>query len=199
MKKQTLLILIVLFTLPLSAIAGVKGVFETLEGKAPKAGSLDVVTIHEVFAFSCPHCAHFNQEIPALKKHFGKKIKFVGHPVGWAGHDPGRLYFIAVDLGKEEAVKDMIFDFFHEKGLGDMVYQRERLKYVARFNGMLDEFEAKMDDPKYVKAMENSVQFAKDKKVESTPTLVVEGVFKTHGDPANLKMIINSLLKNPVR
>ena len=111
MKRILLLAALVAFSIPGFAQ---QGVYQQ-KGKAIAGHSLDMVTVHYVFAFSCPHCHHFNPVLNQLKAQFGDKIKIIGVPMPWGGDDPGRLYLLAEKRGKGDEVKDMLFDFIHEK------------------------------------------------------------------------------------
>lgn len=202
MKTKLILIFSLILLASTSVQAMIKGNYDVIPGTTPPAeGSKDQVVMYEFFAFHCPHCLHFHHEIPELKEFFGDKLKIVSVPVGWMGEDPGRLLYIARQHGpaKEEAVKSMIFSFFHEKGLGQSLYSRSKLFYVAKFNGLADNFYSLMDDPEIKNAMQKGMDLSKRMGVEGTPTIVIEGSLKTGGNPNNLKVIINSLLKNPVR
>ena len=195
----TFLALIIAF--PSSGFAEIEGRYELLvtpPKMPPQAGSLKQVTIHEVFSFACPHCYNLNRKLPQLRKKFGNKIKIIPVPIGWNGYDPGKLLYIAEEKGKGDEVKDMIFDFYHIRGLGKAMYSRDKLQFVAKRVGLTSEFNKRMDDPKIVKKMNAGIQFAKNFKIDSTPTLVIEGALKTSADYDNLVLIINSLLKNPV-
>lgn len=206
MKKTVFFVIISFITLafifPSSSFAEIDGKYElivTPPNSPPQKRSLRQVTIHEVFSFACPHCYNFNRKLPQLKEKFGKKIKIIPIPIGWNGHDPGRLFYIAETKGKGDEVKDMIFDFYHIRGLGKAMYSRDKLQFVAKRVGLSKEFKSLMDNPKIVKKMNAGIQLAKEFKVNSTPTVVIEGALKAHGDYDNLVLIINSLLKNPVK
>ncbi len=200
MKKNTLLVLVALLLIPFTVFSATPGKYEVVVPfSAPPANSLDQVTIHEVFAFDCPHCFDFHtKEFKALKKKFKNKVKFILQPIGWRGPDPGRLYFIALQKGKGEQVLTMIFDFIFNKGLGREMFTRDKLQFVARMNGLTYEFKTMMDDPKIVKKMNESMDFAKQRNIDSTPTLVIESVMIAQRNYSNLVTIINGLLKEPV-
>ncbi|MBU2647351.1 thioredoxin domain-containing protein [bacterium] len=200
MKKYIFPILIVLLLCPVTGFSAIPGKYEVIIPFSPPAAhSLDQVTIHEVFAFDCGHCYNFHRtEYQALKKKFNHKVKFVYHPIGWRGPDPGRLFFIAEQKGKGEPVMMMVFDFIFNKGLGAEMFNRDKLQFVARLNGLEKEFDTMMDAPEIVQKMNDSMQYAKDKKIDSTPTLVVEDVLIPERTYANLVTIINALLKEPV-
>lgn len=181
---------------------GLEGNYEVVPPMvAPKAHSLDKVVIHEVFYFGCPHCYDLHKEMPAFLAAFKGKVQVISVPNDWGSADPGRLLYIARTKGpqKEEEVKTMIFDFIHTKGLGKSMFSRDKLQFVAKLNGLTAEFETLMDDPKIVAQMDAGVAYAKEKGVESTPTLILQDSVKVVGsDMANLKRVVNSLLKEPV-
>lgn len=201
-RSAVFLFCLITLAAPVSWAAEIEGHFETIAPLVPpKANSLEQVTIHEVFYFGCPHCYELNKMLPILKEDFGDKIKLISVPIGWGGHDPGRLLYIARQKGpeKEEEVKNMIFNFVHEKGLGKRMFTRDKLQFVAKLTGLSKEFQTQMDDPKIVEQMNQGVALAQAKGVESTPTLIIEGSMKIVGhDMINLRKVINSLLKEPI-
>jgi predicted DsbA family dithiol-disulfide isomerase len=185
----------------LTVYAEIPGKYELIPPmQTPAANSLDQVQIDEVFAFSCGYCDKFHKSTyPRLKKRFGDKIKFVFRPVGWLGHDPGRLYYIAEEKGKGEGAMTMIFNLIHEGGLGRQMYDRDKLQFVAKKLGLSNEFKTRMDDEVIVRKMNGSVQWAADRNIDSTPTLVIEKSLKVNRDFNNMVTVINSLLKEPVK
>ena len=200
MKKIILLIGLIALFLPSTVFSQIPGKYDPIVPQRPPAQhSLDQVRIFEVFAFDCVHCYRFFQNTyPKLKKKFGNKVKFIKRPIGWRGHDPGRLYFIADEKGKGDKVIAMIFDFVHEKGLGNSMYTRDKLQFVARLNGLEDDFKKRMDDPKIVSQMNQSVAYSDKRKIDSTPTIIIEDAIKANRTYGNLVTIINALLKDPV-
>ncbi|MDH5561391.1 MAG: thioredoxin domain-containing protein [Deltaproteobacteria bacterium] len=189
---------IVLTSLTLKA--EIPGKYEIIPPNVPpKAHSLKQVHIIEVFSFTCPHCFTLNQQMTPIKEKFGDRIKVSYVPIGWSGHDPGRLLYIAEKKGKAEPVKDMIFDYYHIKGLGKSMYTRDKLQYVAKQNGLSDEFKTQMDAPDIIKAMNDGIAMTKTYGIDSTPTLVIENSILVSGNPSNFIPIINYLLKEPVQ
>ena len=198
MKRLFIILALVAF-LPTYSFAGnVTGHYEVIAPNvAPQANSADSVVIYEFFAFHCPHCYNLNLKMPQLKKRYGDKVKVISIPVAWAGHDPARLYAIAKTKSeaKGDEVKNMIFDFYHAKGLERSIYSRDKLKFVARFTGLSSEFESMMDDKAIVKTVNDGVELSKQYKVQSTPSLIINGKFSTHGDLDNLFIVLDSYLK----
>lgn len=200
MKKSLLTITVALILLPASLLADIPGDYKLVVPQIPPAlRSLDKVKLAEVFAFDCVHCYYFNRDMmPELKAKFGDKLELVPKPIGWRGHDPGRLYFIAEEKGKGHDVMMSIFQMVFDYGLGEQMFTRDKLQFVARKHGLEKEFKSLMDEPRIVGKMNRSIQYSQLKNVDSTPTLIIEDSIIPVRHYSNLVLIINSLLKNPV-
>ncbi len=199
--KKSLLTAILLPFLLFEGIAAIPGNYDIIAPLLPPAEhSLDKVHVDEVFSFTCSHCFELNKVLPLIEKTFEGKLEIESRPVGWVGHNPGRLYYIGVKKGKGQQVKDRIFSFVFEQGeeVGNRIDTKEILKNVAILEGLSREFDELMEDPGIVKKMNDSIAFAKQADIDSTPTLVIEGAIKTSRDFGNLFGILNSLLKEPV-
>jgi len=200
MIKRNLLIAILLLFVPMAGFSAIPGKYEVqIPFSPPAARSLDQVTVHVVFAFDCGHCYNFHRsQQKALKRKFGNKLRLINQPIGWRGENPGRLYFIAEEEGKGEAVLMTIFDLLFNKGLGVEMFKRDKLQFVAQMNGLTEQFKSRMDSPEIVGKMRKSMNYAKERKIDSTPTVVIENVIFAERDLGNLTTIINALLKKPV-
>lgn len=200
MKKQILLLFLIAVFHAFSLSAGIPGKYEIIVPHVPPAErSKTQVTLVEVFAFDCGHCFNFNKNmLPKLESKFGDKIKFMAKPIGWRGHDPGRLYFIAEEKGKGHQVMMMIFDLIFEKGLGRQMFERDKLQFVAKLNGLTQEYNTLMDDPRIVRKMNESVQYAGIRNINSTPTIVIEDVLIPERTFSNIVKIVNAILIDPV-
>jgi len=180
MKTKILAGIIFLFLLSFSSYADIPGKFEVIVPQIPPPErSLDKVRLAEVFAFDCIHCYHFNRDmLPELKKKFGDKLEFFAKPIGWRGHDPGRLFFIAEEKGKGHEVLLTIFHLIFEGGLREQMFQRDKLQFVARKHDLIDEFKSLMDSPRIISKMNASVQYAVSRNINSTPVLIIENSIK---------------------
>lgn len=201
MKKSLLTFLLVLFIPCSSLYATLPGKYDLLVPHIPPpARSLDKVTLVEVFAFDCIHCYNFNKEdLPRLKEKFGDKLEFIPKPIGWRGHDPGRLYYIAEEKGKGHDVMMTIFNLIFDGGLRQQMFSRDKLQFVARRYGLTKEFKTLMDSPRIVAKMNESVQYSATRNISSTPTLIIEESIMPTRTYSNLVTIINALLKEPVK
>lgn len=197
MKKNLLFSIFLIVFLPVTLWAVIPGKYEVI-GNVPKVHSLNVVEIREIFSFTCPHCFDFNNQLPTLRRRFGKKIKIIGHPIGWAGPNPGKLYYIALTKGVQDDVKDFIFSAVFDSGISN-INDLKMLSFIANQYKIGPDFERLINDPKIENAMKAGQEYAKARNITSTPTLVIENGLKMHGDIENLSIVINALLKEPVK
>ena len=198
MKLKLLLILVLLFAT--NAVAQIPGKFDVVPPSvAPMPHTFDTVEIDEVFSFTCPHCYEFHKQVGMLKAVFGSKLKINSRPIGWGGHNPGKLYFAGKSLGKGERVKTRIFQFVFDQRFGKNIHSIGLLKNIAMLEGFGNKFDALMNAPKIIQTMQESAKFAESYQIDSTPTIVVEGILITPGNVPNLVGIINALLKDPIQ
>ncbi|MBU2514989.1 DsbA family protein [bacterium] len=197
MKSKLLIILTLVLLFPFLTIADIPGRYELLVPNVPPpAHSLDIVHIVEVFSFDCGHCYHFNRDIyPKLKEKFGDKIELIPKPIGWRGHDPGRLFYIAESKGKGHDVMMMIFQLVFDGGLREQMFSRDKLQFVAKKHGLENEFKTMMDSPEIIGKMNEGIQYSESRRINSTPTLIIEDSIMPIRDYSNLVTIISALLK----
>jgi thiol:disulfide interchange protein DsbA len=155
--------------------------YEVLEGgqrwqPAPD-GKIEVV---EVFAYWCPHCADFQSMVDTWKKTKPADVNFVYLPAAFDPEDAYARAYFAADLAKAvPKIHQPLFDAIHEEGalprsnvsideLGTWFGQRglNRAKMVASMR-------SKEVDARMVRAR----AFAVANRVNSTPTLVVNGKY----------------------
>jgi len=203
MKNRIYIITLLLFLLPLSGSAEIKGRYKAATGPRarpiPAERSVDQVHIIEIFAFTCPHCMVFHRQTkPKLKKRFGNKLKIDAYPIGWVGPNPAKLYYIAQSNGKGDEMKDFIFSAIIESGIRD-INSKQVLGFIAEQYDLEKEFKADIDSKKIDAIFKKGKKYAKDFKINSTPTLVLENAIIPERDIENLSRIINSFLKEPVQ
>ena len=166
----------------------------------PKKNSLDSVELTEVFSFTCPHCNRFRMELAKLQKLFGDKLIVTSYPIGWVGHNPGKLYYMALEKSQEmaEKVKDDIFDSIFLANMGNAINDPNILIFIAQEHGLAEGFEQKLNSKAIETKMKHGLTYIKDFNVTSTPTIFLQDAIKLTGDPKNLAKIINYLLVQQV-
>ena len=200
MKRILLFCFLLYIVWPGQCPAVIRGEYSVVvPHKPPPEHSLDRVHVDEIFSFTCPHCFRFHQQIDTIRQIFGEKIKITSIPIGWSGQNPGRLFYIGEKLGKGDRIKDRIFKLVFEKDLALVIDQRMILKNVARQEGIAREFDLLINDPGIIKRMQDGTDLAKFAGITRTPSLLIENVIITSTNIENLFLIINSLLKEPVK
>ena len=178
--------------------AGLKGKFEEL--KEPSTHQPGKVKLTEFADFYCPHCHMFEQSaLPILEKEFGSKVEvtMVGFPI-----IPGKLptafemYEQARMMGKGNEMKRVLFRTIHQDRteILDRLIRESLIKEVG-----LDvaAFEAGLASGKPIRAFEEGKKWGQRVKVQSTPTLLLDGNIKLEAEalnPENLKTVIHSIL-----
>ena len=185
-------------SLATAASPELKGKFEVLKGEV-STHTPGKVKLIEFADFYCPHCHRFDGEaLPLLEKEFGNKLEatMVGFPV-----IPGKLptpfdmYEQAKMMGKGNEMKAVIFRTIHKDKITG-VLDRSLREVLIREVGLDPKvFEEGMASGKPAKIFEEGRKWGERIKVQSTPTVLIDGNIKAESiDPENLKLIIQSIL-----
>ena len=174
------------------------GKYELL--KEPSTHQAGKVKLTEFADFYCPHCHVFEQTLaPLIEKEFSGKVEIdmVGFPViGGKLPTAFEMYEQARAMGKGVEMKKVLFRAIHKDRLHilDKVIRETLIKEVG-----LDPapFEAGLASGKPAEALQAGRKLGERVKVESTPTVVLDGNIKVAGEnlnPENLKTVIASIL-----
>jgi len=174
------------------------GKYELL--KEPSTHQAGKVKLTEFADFYCPHCHVFEQTlVPLIEKEFSGKVEIdmVGFPViGGKLPTAFEMYEQARVMGKGAEMKKVLFRAIHKDRLHilDKVIRETLIKEVG-----LDPapFEAGLASGKPAEALQAGRKLGERVKVESTPTVVLDGNIKVAGEnlnPENLKTVIASIL-----
>lgn len=179
------------------------GKYELL--KEPSTHQAGKVKLTEFADFYCPHCHAFEQAlVPLIEKEFGGKVEvnMVGFPViGGKLPTAFEMYEQARAMGKGVEMKKVLFRTIHKDRLHilDKVIREMLIKEVG-----LDPvpFEAGLASGKPAEALQAGRKLGERVKVQSTPTVVLDGNIKVEGEnlnPENLKTVIASILAADTR
>jgi thiol:disulfide interchange protein DsbA len=159
--------------------------YTVLSPAQPTSTDAGKVEVAEVFMFSCPGCNSFE---PHIQSWLGRKadyINFVRIPTVWNPPAPihARAYYTAEVLGKAAEIEG---DFFNEIHVNRNLLETEaKLVDFFKKHGV-DEGTFKSTFNSF--AVNTKVQRAQDLvgryKVESTPTVIVNGKYLTSGRQA---------------
>lgn len=174
------------------------GKYELL--KEPSTHQAGKVKLTEFADFYCPHCHAFEQAlVPFIEKEFSGKVEvnMLGFPViGGKLPTAFEMYEQARAMGKGVEMKKVLFRAIHKDRLHilDKVIRETLIKEVG-----LDPvaFEAGLASGKPAEALQAGRKLGERVKVQSTPTVVLDGNIKVEGEnlnPENLKTVIASIL-----
>lgn len=182
----------------LAASKKLKGKFEQLD--EPSTHTRGKVKMTEFADFYCPHCHMFEQTaVPMLEKEFGDRVEvtMVGFPV-IRGMLPTafEMYEQAKVMGKGKEMKNVLFRTIHkdrtrfmDRTIRTILVKEVGLDPVA--------FEQGLASGKPARAFQKGKEWGIRIKVNSTPTVLLDGNIKVEGEnltPANLTTVIRSIL-----
>lgn len=185
-------------SLATAATPELKGKFEVLTGEV-STHTPGKVKLIEFADFYCPHCHRFDMDaLPLLEKEFGKKLEatMVGFPV-----IPGKLptafdmYEQAKMMGKGNEMKAVLFRTIHKDKITGVLDRSLREVLIREVGLDPKAFEEGMASGKPARIFEEGRKWGERIKVQSTPTVLIDGNIKAESiDPENLKLIIQSIL-----
>jgi len=186
-----------------ATIAGtpeLKGKFEILkeEVSTHTAGKVKLV---EFADFYCPHCHHFEEAgLPVIQKEFGNKLEanMVGYPVFRNKlPTPFDMYEQAKSMGKGNEMKKVLFRTIHQDKVTGVLDRSLREGLIKEVGLNPKTFEEGLASGKPAKAFEEGKQWGERIKVQSTPTLLLDGNIKIEGENMktdNIIAVIRSIL-----
>jgi len=175
-----------------------KGKFEVLKGEV-STHTPGKVKLMEFADFYCPHCHRFDGEIlPLLEKEFGNKLEatMVGFQVIQGKlPTPFDMYEQAKMMGKGNEMKAVLFRTIHKDKITGVLDRSLREALIKEVGLDPKVFEEGMASGKPAKVFEEGRKWGERIKVQSTPTVLIDGNIKAESiDPENLKLIIQSIL-----
>ena len=175
-----------------------KGKFEVLKGEV-STHTPGKVKLIEFADFYCPHCHQFDETgLPLLVKEFGHKLEItmVGFPVIHGKlPTPFDMYEQAKLMGKGTEMKAVLFRTIHKDKITGVLDRSLREVLIKEVGLDPKAFEEGMASGKPAKIFEEGRKWGERIKVQSTPTVLIDGNIKAESiDPENLKSIIQSIL-----
>lgn len=162
---------------------------------APRAGRVEVA---EIFAYTCPHCAHFEPQLQAWKRRQGRDVDLVPVPVAYGGRGDvwARVYFAARALGVDARSHPALFDAVHRDGsLPRNPSAQELVGFFAGLGVDAGRLRAALADPAVEAQVTRAGSWIRAAGLEGTPTLVVNGRYRVRGrDFADMLRITDALV-----
>ena len=175
-----------------------KGKFEVLKGEV-STHTPGKVKLMEFADFYCPHCHHFDETVlPLLLKEFGNKLEItmVGFQV-FRDKLPTAfdMYEQAKMMGKGNEMKAVLFRTIHKDKITGVLDRSLREVLIKEVGLDPKVFEDGMASGKPARIFEEGRKWGERIKVQSTPTVLIDGNIKAESvNPENLKLIIQSIL-----
>ncbi|WP_058363286.1 thiol:disulfide interchange protein DsbA/DsbL [Xanthomonas translucens] len=188
MNRLSRLLLCLLTLLPLSAYAQpktaalVEGEDYTLIAKpqpfAPLAGKIEVV---ELFGYTCPHCAHFEQILEEWTRKQGKDVRVTLVPAAFGGFwdSFASAFYAAQKLGVQTRSHHDLFEAIHDKHSVPVqnVAPEELAAFYAAYGVKPQDFVAAYESPQVTAQVKAARDFAARSEIPGTPALVVNGKY----------------------
>lgn len=162
---------------------------------APRAGRVEVA---EIFAYTCPHCAHFEPQLQEWKRRHARDVDLVPVPVAYGGRGDvwARVYFAAQALGVDARSHPALFDALHRDGsLPRNPTAQELGGFFAGLGVDTARLRAALADPAVEAQVARAGSWIRAAGLEGTPTLVVNGRYRVRGrDFADMLRITDALV-----
>jgi len=152
----------------------------------PTVGGADKIEVAEFFYYLCPHCYNFEPLIKGWAKDKPANVRFVQVPAMWNQilvlH--GRMYYTSEILARNGIIEDSaLFDatvyqeiHVRKNQLGS---QNAIQKVFERFGVSADDFDRTWNSFEVDQKLRVAADLARRYSVASTPTIVVNGKFRT--------------------
>lgn len=161
-----------------------------------------MVEVAEVFAYTCPHCAHFAPMLDAWARQLPAHAKLVLVPGVFDREDPwSRTYFAAQTSKSLGVLHPRLFAAIHETGeLPRNADSNQIIAFAGKVQGVnAAAFKAAMlDEASLMPKLKAAYEFAARSEVPGTPSLIVAGRYRIRGDSyenllANARAVVNAL------
>ena len=204
----SLTLLLACIALPARAQQALPGLTEGVEYRTIADGQPyrqlppGMVEVAEVFAYWCPHCAHFAPMLDKWKQELPPSARLVLVPGVFNREDPYARVFFAAETAKALPVlHPRLFAAIHETG------ELSRQSTLAQVQGFARKVQgvdavafdkAMADETAMIAKLKYAYEFAARSGIEGTPSLIVNGRYLVLGNSyegllANARKIVDAL------
>lgn len=161
----------------------------------PSSGSAEQIEVTEAFWYGCPHCYALDPYLEAWRKQAPSYIKFMRVPVIWNPRTGthARLFYAAEALGKLEELHSQIFREIHVNN--NPLDSTASIEAFFTAHGVTkEEFTRAFSGEAVETQLRNASSLLQRYRIESVPTLVINGKYLTDvGRAGGQKQLINLL------
>ncbi|GAB2503402.1 thiol:disulfide interchange protein DsbA/DsbL [Lysobacter humi (ex Lee et al. 2017)] len=161
-----------------------------IRGGAPFAPAVGKVEVVEVFGYSCPHCAQFEPMLEAWAKRQPAHVNLVRVPAPFGGFwvPYAKAYYVAQELGLEDATHRAMFDAIHVGGTlpapPAVPTDAQIAAFYAGHGADPKDVTERMGSYAMQAKLKRAMAFIMRSGVDGTPTLVVNGKYRVLGRSA---------------
>lgn len=165
--------------------------FVRLVPTQPTLGGADKIEVAEFFYYQCPHCLTFEPIIKGWAENKPANVRFVQIPAMWNQmlvlH--GRMYYTNEVLARNGVIKDAaafnaaVYQEIHHRN-NRLLSEAAIQKLFERFGVSSDDFDATWNSFEVDQKMRVASDLARRYSIASTPTIVVNGKYRTSGAEA---------------
>lgn len=145
-----------------------------------------MVEVAEVFAYTCPHCAHFSPMLEAWARQLPAHARLVLVPGVFSRDDPwSRVFFAAQAARSLQVLHPRLFAAVHETGeLPRNADAAQILAFAGRVQGSNPAVlkVAMADDAALLPKLKRAYEFGVRSQIEGTPSLIVAGRYVILGN-----------------
>lgn len=161
-----------------------------------------MVEVAEVFAYTCPHCAHFSPMLEKWAKQLPAHARLVLVPGVFGRDDPwARMFFAAQTAKSLTVLHPRLFAAVHETG--ELPRNADAAQVTAFANRVQGVNAAALkaalaDDATLLPKLKHAYEFAGRSQIEGTPSLIVAGRYLILGNSydnllANARAVVDAL------
>ncbi len=185
--------------------------FDRLVPTQPTIGGADKIEVAEFFYYLCPACDQFDPIIKGWSENKSANARFVQVPVMW---NPllilhARLFYTAEVLARNGAIEDgqafqsAVFDEIHRRN-NRLSSEGAIQRLFARFGVSEDDFKRTWNSFEVDQKLRVAQDLGRRYGVSSTPTVVVNGKYRSDGKKAGnfgklLELIDELIVRESVR
>jgi len=173
-------------TAALAALGFENGVhYVRLSPAQPTSSSPDQVEIAEFFMYSCIHCYNFEPYVQQWLMSKSDYVNFLRVPTVW---NPtvrlhAQAFYAAEALGKGEEMHAPFFSEMHERN--NYLQSEDAIAaFFSKFGVGREEFDKAFDSFSVHTKLQRADELARRYQVDSTPTIVVNGKYRTNASMA---------------
>lgn len=160
--------------------------YRLIQGGAPYRPRPGKIEVAEVFAYWCPHCAHFDPMLDAWKRTLPASASVVMVPLVASPDDAfGRVFFAAEASKTLTVLHPRLFNAIHDTNeLPKAPRLDQVLAFATKVPGVnTPAFRAALADAATLRTkLAHASQFAKRSDIPGTPSLVIDGRYLALGN-----------------